>query len=338
MTPRRTLAGLCLAVSATLLAGCATELPQPRPEQPPQTPPPALDEDRLQRVLSEVEGTIAQGDEENDGQRLGPRIMGPAADTRRAEYALARATDGNTSPAPLITDANVTSVAASDSWPRPAMVITDVPEGENLPLLLGLVQPNPRDPYALWGWVTLFPGIQLPGMDRIETGSPVLEPDAEGLAATPEQVVDRYVNVFNNGDDSDFADAFAEDPYRTSSHETTDELSEAIEAAGEASVEAEVGDDGPLALATAEGGAIVISELRSTLTMTRTVPESELTAGGELAALMEDDEVVGSVSGVSDVTIAFYVPPADAEDTTIQPIGATSVLADVNRDDDAAPE
>jgi hypothetical protein len=35
--------------------------------------------------------------------------------------------------------------------------------------------------------------------------------------------------------------------------------------------------------------------------------------------------------------MAFYVPPADAEEKTIRPLGATTVLTEVTRDDAAAP-
>jgi hypothetical protein len=145
------------------------------------------------------------------------------------------------------------------------------------------------------------------------------------------------VDTLNNGD-SEYADQFADDPYKTSRAESTTELDTAIEAAGEATVAAEPGDDGPLSLATADGGAIVVGELSSTLTLRKTVPGSELRAGGTVGALLGDNtEVPGTVSGVSDVLMAFYVPPADAEDQTVRPLGATTVLTEVTRDDAAAP-
>ncbi|WP_043499855.1 hypothetical protein [Georgenia sp. SUBG003] len=153
----------------------------------------------------------------------------------------------------------------------------------------------------------------------------------------PADVVVRYVDTLNKSD-SEYADQFADDPYKKSRAESTTQLDTAIEAAGEARVTAEPGDDGPLSLATADGGAVVIGELRSTLTLRKTVPGSELRAGGTVGALLGDNtEVLGTVSGTSDVLVAFYVPPSDADDKTVRPLGANTVLVEVTRDDAAAP-
>lgn len=332
---RATLAGAGLSLA--LLAGCSAELPQPQPEAVAETPPPALDVDRLGRVLEDVQATIDEADEARDPELLTPRVSGPALDMRAAEYQLAEATDGDSAPDALTTAPQVAAVAAAEEFPRPAVVITQLPEGANLPLLLALEQAEAREPYKLWGWVTLFPGIETPAMSHPEAGSAVVAPDADTLVVPPAEVVERYVDTLNKSD-SEFADQFAEDPFKESSRTTTTELDDAIEAAGEATISAETGDDGPISLATADGGAIVVGELRSTLTLRKTVPGSELRAGGAIGALLgENTEVLGTVSGVSDVLMAFYVPPADAEEKTIRPLGATTVLMEVTRDDAAAP-
>jgi hypothetical protein len=332
---RTALAGAGLSLA--LLAGCSTALPQPQPEEVAETPPPALDEDRLARVLEEVQATLTEADEASDPELLKPRVQGPALDLRTAEYKLAAATDGDSAPDVLTTVPQVAAVAATEDFPRPAFVITQVPEGANLPLLLALEQTEARDQYKLWGWVTLFPGIETPAMSHPEAGSAVVPPDADTLVVPPGEVIERYVDTLNKSD-SEYTDQFAEDPYKETSRTTTTELDKAIEAAGEATISSAAGDDGPLSLATADGGAIVVGELRSTLTLRRTVAGSELRAGGAIGALMGDNKAVpGSVSGVSDVLMAFYVPPADAEEKTIRPLGATSVLMEVTRDDAAAP-
>jgi hypothetical protein len=332
---RATLAGTGLSLA--LLAGCSTDVPQPQPEEVAETPPAALDEDRLARVLEEVQTTVAEADEARDPELLKPRVGGPALDMRAAEYKLAEATDGDSAPDPLTTAPQVAAVPAAEDFPRPAVVITQVPEGANLPLLLVLAQSTARDPYKMWGWVTLFPGIETPAMSHPDAGSAVVPLDADTLVVPPAEVLERYVDTLNKSD-SEFADQFAEDPFKESSRSTTTELDDAIKAAGEATISAAAGDDGPIALATADGGAIVVGELRSTLTLRKTVPGSELRAGGALGALLGDNtEVLGTVSGVSDVLMAFYVPPADAEEKTIRPLGATTVLTEVSRDDAAAP-
>ncbi|MFD1507462.1 hypothetical protein FE374_13295 [Georgenia yuyongxinii] len=325
------------AVALALLAGCSTELPQPEPEPTAETAPPVLDADRFDRVLEETAAAFAAADEARDPEALRPRVTAPALDMRAAEYRLAEAVGDDAAPSPVTTATQVEAVAATYEFPRTGMVITQVPEGANLPLLLGFTQSEAREQFKLWGWVELFPGSTTPPLIHPDTGSAQLGADSEGLVATPAQVVERYVDTLNN-DDSEFADQFAEDPYKESSKKATTDLDSRIEAAGEASIAFEVGDDGLLALATADGGAIVLGELRSVQTIRKTVPGASLTIGGEIGALLGDDtEVRGTVSGTSDVLVAFYVPPEGGEDTVVRPLGAKTVMVEVARNDDEAP-
>lgn len=333
---RTAVAGSGLALTVALLAGCSNDIPQPDPEKTAEAAPPVLDSDRLERILGEIGETVTAADSSQDAEALKPRVTGPALELRAAEYRLAQATDGEFTPEPLTTASQVNAVAATRDFPRTAVVITEVPEGGNLPLLIALQQAEARDQFKLWGWVRLFPGIQTPALTHPDTGSAPVVP--ENLVATPAEVVERYVAVLNDPE-HEAAAQFSEDPYRTSSHESTAELDEAVEAAGDASFSAEAAGTDPLAVSTADGGALVLAPLRSTLTLTKTVPGSELRAGGAIGALLGDDtEVRGSVSGVSDVLVAFYVPPAGADETTIQVLGATTVLDEVTRDDSSAPQ
>ncbi|MHB1064521.1 MAG: hypothetical protein ACYC1Z_08565 [Georgenia sp.] len=337
MSARRTRAAVGATLALVLLAGCAAELPQAEPEPAAATAPPALDETQLDRVLAAVSETLAVADEAGDAEALRPRVVGPALQLRAGEYRLAGATGGEDAPQPLTTTAQVEAVAATEAFPRTAMVVTQVPEGANLPLLLVLVQQAPREQYRLWGWVDLFPGTQTPPLTHPETGSAPLAPDAAGLVATPAEVVERYVDTLGDAE-SEFSAQFAEDPYKSSTREEVSKTDTAIEAAGDATISFAAGDDAPRALATADGGAIVVGELSSTLTYRKTVAGATLTVGGAIGALLGDDkEVRGTASGVSEVLVAFYVPPATAKDTTIIPLGATSVTTEVTRDDADAP-
>jgi hypothetical protein len=231
----------------------------------------------------------------------------------------------------------VEAVAATYDFPRTAMVITQVPEGANLPLLLAFAEPDARTPYKLWGWAELFPGIETPPLIHPDTGSAQLGPDSEGLVATPAQAVERYVDTLNKAD-SEYAGQFAGDPYKDSSKKAVTDLDARIEAAGDATISYAVGDDAPQALATADGGAIVLGELSSTQTIRKTVPGATLTVGGEIGALLGEDKVVrGTVSGVSEVLVAFYVPPAGGDAKQIRPLGAKTVLTEVSRNDAEAP-
>lgn len=336
ITHRRAVAGGAVVVA--LLAGCApAELPQPDPDPVAETPAPVLDAARTERILQEVADALAAGDEAQDVEAMSSRVIGPARDIRQAEYRLAEETDGDAAPGPLTTEPQVEAVAATTEFPRTAMVITQVPEGANLPLLMALTQGSARQQFALWGWVELFPGIETPALVHPDTGSAQVPNDATGLVAAPAEVVERYAEALTDPE-GEAADLFAEDPFATSVREGVTGLDDAVEAGGEATLGAEAGDDGPVALATADGGAIVMGEITTATTIRKTVAGATVTAGGALGRLLgEDAEVRGTVTGTSLVLLAFYVPPADAEDQTIRALGANTVLSEVTRDDAAAP-
>ncbi|UNX53965.1 hypothetical protein MF406_13470 [Georgenia sp. TF02-10] len=333
--PRRRVA-VAVVAAAALLAGCAPEVPEPDPEPAAATPPPVLDDERLDRILADIGSTLAAGDEARDPELLKPRVTGPALEVRAAEYRLTEAL-GQDGPAPLTTDTQFEAVAATDAFPRVVIAVSQVPEGSNFPLVLALVQAEPRAQYQLWGWAGLLPDAETPAFIHPDRGSAQLGPEAEGLVATPRDVVAAYAAELNDPD-GQTAVTFAEDRFREFVSEETTALEEGVESAGEASTTAAAGDDGPLVLGTADGGAFVMGELALQTVIKKTVPGSELSVRGQLGALLEDpDTIPGSATFTREATVAFYVPPAGAEDGTVEPIGAGAVYTGAIRDDDDAP-
>ena len=225
-----------LAGVALLLAGCTGEVPQPEPDPTATTPFPVLDRDRMERILEEVGETIAEADAELDPELLSGRVTGPALAMRTAEYRLAEASEGERTPTPVSTASQVEAVAATDQWPRAVFVISHVPDDANLPLLLVLKQQDARSPYQLWYWTTLLPGVQTPSTAHIDSGSPQLAPDAEGLVLTPAQTLEAYAGLL--GDPSaDSAELFTDDPFRTGYTEMIEALRSTVEVAGEVEVD-----------------------------------------------------------------------------------------------------
>ena len=94
------------------------------------------------------------------------------------------------------------------------MVVTEPPEDLQAPLLLVLVQSEPRAQYELQAWARLFPEVQTPPTTQPEIGSQPVVPDDESLLASPEAVVTQYLDVLTHGAESEFAAAFTEDPLR----------------------------------------------------------------------------------------------------------------------------
>lgn len=326
--------GAVLAAAALLVAGCAVPLPTVEADPPPDGPQPALDEPRLERVLAAVSDALAAGDEELDVDAFGTRVAGPARDGRRAEYRLARATadtDHATGLQTLTTEPQLAAVSNGDDWPKTAMVVTTIADGLNTPLLLTLRQENPRSDYHLHSWVRLLPEVTTPGLAIPAEGSAPLAPDAEGLVLSPQDAVAAYADLLENDDDSEFADTFEPDVFRTLVVEDREAIESSVEDAGTYAEALAPRSYQAITLQTADGGAVVVGALRSDNTYERTIDNSELTIGGEiaLAAGSETLEVDSSVTATYYITVALYVPPAEADTATIQVLGAERVLAGV---------
>lgn len=334
--PRRFAAALTLALTATLAACGSGQLPEPSAEPAPATPTAVIEVAHLEQILQQVGETLAAADAASNGDQLAGRVSGPAEAMRRAEYQLAAASGGENAVTPLVTDAQVEIVAATDGWPRVVHVVTVIPEGTNLPLLLTLVQPEARANYTLWSWVRLLPGVQMPLTVNAAAGSPVLPPDSDALRVTPAQAVEYYADLLDQGADSEFVDLFAADAFRETQEAELSNLNDAVSAVASAEQSWSVNDAGTYSLGTDSGGAIVVGVLDKTLSVQRTVAGSSLTVGAPFS-FNGSSAVKGTLSAAYLVTVAFYVPPAGSEEQ-IQVLGAEAVLTGVTRDDSTSPD
>ncbi|WP_413452339.1 hypothetical protein AA0Y32_11280 [Georgenia phoenicis] len=322
------------AVTALLLAGCGGEVPQPAPEPAATAPQPVLDEDRIERILADVEETVDEADAALDAELLADRLAGPALAMREAEYRLSAASDGERTPTPLTTNSQVEVVAATDEWPRSLYVVSHVPEDANLPLLLVLTQEDARSQYKLSFWTSLLPGAQTPSTARPDAGSPQLPVDAPGLAATPQQTVEEYAALLSGGGNPNL---FAEDPFRSGYAEMISALRATVEVAGEVSESYAVREGTVSAMETAEGGALVVGVIDGRLNLSRTVEGATLEAGGDIGLLLgENSRITGAAQAHYLIPVAFAVPPAGT-DEKISVLGATQVLANVTASE-PAPE
>lgn len=302
------------AVTALALAGCATPLPEPTPEPAPAVPPPAVSLDQSQRVLASVGEVLAAADASADPSGLPARLTGPALATRTAEYVWATATGGARPPTALPVDEQALVVPETDTWPRTQLVVSEQPDDLQAPRVLVLQQASAREPYKLWGWARLLQGVQMPPTAAPEEGSPDLPPDAEGLLVPPAEVGPRYADVLTNGDGSPHAATFQADSFRSAVEQSRSALAASLQGAGAGALsETYVAAAAPVVtLGTADGGALVVTELTTTSTVT-------LTGGATIpvepfyAALAGGVSTAGtSFSRVFTGVLVVYVPPADS--------------------------
>jgi hypothetical protein len=328
---RRTNSVLAALLAIGALTACSDEpeeLPTPEAEEATDRGGPILDDDTMQAVLEDIAATVDEADAAQDPSLLSDRVMGPAARLRSAEYRIADATDGAIQTDPLSLDTQVSIVGSSPTYPRVAMAVSEIPDGENLPLLLTLATSDVRDNFRLWSWVQLFPGVTVPETLSPEIGAETISSDDDSLVATPDEVVAAYAELIADPE-ADHDLTFLRDDFRYEMFSQTAELNSAVSAAGTATLSAEAIDDGPLALQTVDGGAIVVGVIETTTTVTKTDEDGTLNIGGVFADLLGNDGAVeNEVQAVAEVSVAFYVPPADAEDASIEVLGASSVLSE----------
>ena len=321
----RTTSATLALVAGLVLTACAPELPQPSPPGPPAVPPTVVTLEQSTRILGEVGETLATADASRRPEDLSPRVSGPALAARRAEYAVARAAGNAEAVTALPTEPQTLVVARTTDWPRTQIVVTQQPDDLTSPRLLVLRQESPRSPYSLWGWARLLPGVTMPATASPETGSEPVEPDATTLVASPADVVTQYADVLGNGAASAFAASFATpDPYRQQI-EAGRARNQGIAAEGSGTFTETYAavPDQVVALATEDGGAIVVGGMTTASTLT--ISGASLTVPPDFAAvssgkLAPNAVLRNSLSVNYTDVVAFYVPPAGA-DAPIQVLG-----------------
>lgn len=337
--PRRVLAGLSALAGLSLIAGCAMPVPEPGEQPEPAESLPALDEPRIDRILTDLDESITEADEAGDTEPLQARMADPALRIRAAEYALAAATEGGENaytPRTLIASPQVEIVSVSQDWPRTLMIVTEIPDGANVPLLLSLEQETPRSDYQLNHWVRLLPGVEMPLTAVPASGSAQVADDADGYLVTPTAAIEQYADLLTNGDDSDYADTFAEDEFATLVAEEAENL-DTVGEAGTFAQRTHAADSELVTMATDDGGYIVMGELRTRQKFTKTISGSEITVSNPHVDALDDQD--GLLEYLDDsliasfrTMVAMYVPPEGTEDAQVTVLGAERVLTGVSRE------
>ena len=309
---------VALSTAVLFLAGCSVPLPTPAPDALPAAMQPAMSVEQAEDIVAEVSASLADADAALSVDVPGPRVTGPAATIRSFQYLLVTA--GLADALTVIPSGAQTLVLpTTDEWPRTVMVVTEPPEDLQAPLLLTLVQTEPRAPYQLWSWVRLFPGIQTPALAQPELGSAPVAPDAAELAVSPTEVLAQYVDVLTNRDASPYAAAFTVDPLRQGIAQTKDAFVAVVGANGSLTETYQPDAAGTYSMATADGGAIVVGTVRTVTTIT--LVDSTLKIGDQTAAILGTDTLKSSLAITWLSVVAFAVPPVGS-DAPIQVLGA----------------
>ncbi|HVN11430.1 MAG TPA: hypothetical protein VMT69_05015 [Kineosporiaceae bacterium] len=298
--------GLLAGLGGGLLAACS----QAETGTPAVAPPhPAVLPGQAEHVLAEVDAALARAFPAANPRLLGTRVVGPASRDLTARLSVAAARKHPlTPPGPMTLRRLV--LPAPSGWPRWFLAAGTLP-GEPTPVLRVLRSVSPRDPYGLWGELSLLPGASLPDLASPQTGTPLIDPaDGKGLVDSPSGVVAGYAAALMAGTTD--ADGFAPDQFRQQVAGQTAADRRILGAVGTAVVDNvhRPSSDGVLALRTQDGGALVVAALEQ-LYQIRVQPGQGLVKlDADLAALAGVPQIGHRLRRTSVEVLAFQVPPS----------------------------
>ena len=326
------------AVAAALGAGLAacTEVEQDLPTPSAIATPsahPALTADKLTTILERIQTGLNAADADKSPDSLVGYLTGPAARVGAEEYAIAEATGDDKFVHTFITTSQAGVAGLTTDFPRTALVVTEPAAEGEAPYLLILTQDDARNPYQMWGWARLSGQSQVPTTSTTVVGSESVSADATGLVATPQEVLDAYIDALNNPTGEN-GTAFADDTLR---QRIAAERAIDLGGMGTVTVTAAAGSDGFKGLRTTANGALVMTTVTFSTVYRNTVARSTITVGGTVAKMLGDNaSVVGTVTVTYDAMVAFSIPSAsEGGQSTV--IGLDLVPAKAERDDSQAP-
>ncbi|HET9653890.1 MAG TPA: hypothetical protein VFP72_00920 [Kineosporiaceae bacterium] len=309
--PRPAARTVALTLAAGLaLAGCAGTGGGTSAVADPVGAHPVVAGGQAQGVLDRVQAAAGAAAKAPDPASLGPRVVGPEQTVLAAGLKLPAA-QRPAGPAADVAWQRLL-VPSRSGWPR-WFVAAGTATGRTTPVLWVLSSQDARTPYGLWGELLMLPGAQLPEVAKAGVGAPELPPDATGLLVSPKDVAARYADLLANGNASPYAKTFAQDAFRDQVlRRLAGDRVQLQQLQGTATDEHAVQGQ-PLALRTADGGALVIVALTETYTAKVSSSAGSVKVNDPLvAALAGTGSFSNQLVQTSAELVAFTVPPASA--------------------------
>ncbi len=310
---RRTL--LTGAFGGAVLAACG----QPGPAAPGPGPAhPAVSPAQAERVLRAVDAALDRAFTARNPRLLGARVVGPAKRALTAQLTVAtRLKRTAPAPGPLVLRRLV--LPAPGEWPRWFLAAGEVAGGPT-PVVRVLRSLGAREPFGLWGELSLLPGASLPALASPQTGTPLLGAGgAQGLVAAPADVVARYARALTSTPAEIQKQGFALDQFREQvAGQFAADRRKLAGLADVTTLHRPSSADGLVALRTADGGALVVAALEQ-LYRVGVLPSARGAVGldTELAALAGVPAVRKGLQRTSVELLAFRVPPQGGGPVTL---------------------
>lgn len=321
-----TATGLTLA----LLSGCsASPNASPSPTSTKAEVPVSLLSNQVTRILKDVAAVAADADASNDKRILGERFTGAALAVRTTNYLL-RSRNARIAPMQTIVASPIkfNLPAATSTWPRVLMAVTDEKGDSALPQMIALQQDSPRSNYKVWFTIRLMPGAKIPAVPSADTGAIPVDAASLFLKLPPNKLPVSFGDVLNLGQASLSAQLFDlnNEFYKQVSQAQKDQATTLNNA--NITFAHLLGDPNVISLATSNGGALVAVYQLDRYTIKPKKANSAVSVGAQEKLLLG---ATGSTRGVRSVygdMLLFYVPPID-ETGKIVLLGATQGLISV---------
>ncbi|WP_245605894.1 hypothetical protein [Promicromonospora kroppenstedtii] len=315
-TTTRSMAVVATVLATGLLAGCAEELPVPKPEAPVAAA--VVTQSQERKILDKVSGVVEGVTKSKEADSLGERLSGPALTIRETQLKVAGARKDDEPLTDLNMEMQQVILPSDQEWPRSSFAITVQPKDLTTPVLMAFDQAEAREQYKLWGWVRLLPGVTMPQFAEADLGSAAVAADDESLKETPETVIKQYASVLTVDKDSKYAGNFADDDLRQFFRDYGKLQVDAInkeDCKGAFEVAYEPTKDPVKSVRTADGGALVMAAMISKETITAREEGCEIGPPTKTTqALWGDEDVTNVVEVNYQDMVAMYVPPKDSED------------------------
>lgn len=315
-TTTRSMAVVATVLATGLLAGCAEELPTPKPEAPVAAA--VVTQAQERKILDKVSGVVEGVTKSKEADSLGERLSGPALNIRETQLKVAGARKDDEPLTDLNMEMQQVILPSDQEWPRSSFAITVQPKDLTTPVLMAFDQAKAREQYKLWGWVRLLPGVTMPQFAEADLGSAAVPADDASLKETPETVIKQYASVLTVDKDSKYAGNFADDDLRQFFRDYGKLQVDAInkeECKGAFEVAYEPTKDPVKAVRTADGGALVLAAMISKETITAREDGCEIGPPTKTTqALWGDADKTNVVEVNYEDMVAMYVPPKDSED------------------------
>jgi hypothetical protein len=269
------MAAICAASAALAMAGCAGKVPEVKAPPVPAEPPVILEAAQIDRILGSLADDLEAAAAEMNAEPLENRVGGAALTMVTAQYAAKAANPDGEIFELGWKFADGCIVSLSREWPRSFVVVGESAEAE-APFIYQIQQADARSPYKLVAWARMLGGADVPPAAAPGVGSPQVGVNSDdGLRLSPAAALEAYAAAKQNPtaeqatlfDTAHAPDQPDRDPARGYWNALVQSLTAGVSALDDHKLTQNVTavEGSVFAVATADGGALVFGQVKSTI-------------------------------------------------------------------------